>query len=160
MSIYGVKAAVHLAGFPDAEIWRMGGRMEAIGIRLGETHHILICTYATESGEWAALLMDDKEEHPLRIDEEAPLDSLTRWQLLSESFGYARRVLAATEPGAKASENATMAAFSLAAEFGWDIDADVVIDEWMEWCNKATEQEILGEGLRRALAHCHIGQKE
>lgn len=44
-----------------------------------------------------------------------------------------------------------VAAFNLAKLHGWDCDRD---EEWYLWTLKATEQEILTEGLRLALDRC------
>lgn len=42
-------------------------------------------------------------------------------------------------------------AFSLALTHGWDSAED---EDFMGWCLKATPQEILAEGLVKALANC------
>jgi hypothetical protein len=71
--------------------------------------------------------------------------------LLTEAFTTAKTILAATEYGSRAAEHATLAAFALAESLtGW---ANTDDDQWMSWCLKATEEEILDEGLRQALLH-------
>jgi hypothetical protein len=60
-----ILAEVKVAGFPGASIWRMGGNLQAVGVNFydggeGADAHGLICDYASESGEWSALLCLDE----------------------------------------------------------------------------------------------------
>ncbi len=53
------------------EIWRMGGNRQAVGVRFGD-HHAIICDYATENGELAALLMMDNDKEAMSIIKGTP----------------------------------------------------------------------------------------
>ncbi len=66
------------------------------------------------------------------------------------AFSAAIAVVRATEWGADAAIDAHAAAFDVAKAYGWDWETD---EDFASWALKATEQESLIEGLRRALAH-------
>ena len=83
-----------------------------------------------------------------------------RWALIDAFHGALK---AEREPGVEDEDEGAMDraqslhshAFDLAARYGWSWEDD---DGYSRWALKATHQEALAEGLRRAIEHCKPGE--
>ena len=70
----------------------------------------------------------------------------------ADALRIVREEEAADNWGSERHQAAVQSAFDVANRLGWDEQAD---EDFMQWASKATEQEILAEGLVRALDKIH-----